>query len=194
MPIEYREADQDVHDLLGQVMTQYFPELASLEPPLNIDIRMVVDDHGKGLMHRGHPAAGMIEIVSPEERSAGGPDVRIKLDYMRWLNDSERQHEALIHHEVNHLIPKYDQTSGSLRLDPYGRPVVKLRRDDWMLTGFSATVQIFGADAMERRSLDTVEEKIRSFQLELPFVAPVDDVPVTPKRGRKTKQPQTEAN
>ncbi len=184
MSIEFREADQSVHDLLGAVMDEYFPELSGMDPSLVVDIRMAVDgaDMGKRLLHRGHLVGAMIKVVGAEERAAGGADVRLKIDQVSWDKRTERQRVALLHHELTHVEPKRDTDTGLLVLDPYGRPKIKLRLDDWMLTGFLETARIFGLDSVERVSIEVVAAKLS--QLELPFV---DDAagPAPSKRRRK---------
>ncbi len=184
MSIEFREADQSVHDLLGAVLAEYFPELDGMEPSLVVDIRMAVDGEGKGkrLKHHGHHVAAMIKVVSQEERSAGGADVRIKIDQASWDERSHREQTALLWHELNHVIPKQHTETGLLVLDPYGRPKIMLRKDDWMLTGFIEAVRIFGEDSIERQSLEAVAAKLS--QLELPF-AP-DVAGPAPKRRRRS--------
>jgi hypothetical protein len=77
-----------------------------------------------------------------------------------WQRPPRETRRALLHHETSHIVPRYDKDSGSLLLDPYGRPVVKLKPDDWMLTGFVETVRVFGEKAMERRALNCVEESL----------------------------------
>jgi hypothetical protein len=170
MPTEYRSADPDVHDLLDDVIDQFFPELSRLDPPLAFDIRMATATQGgkgkgKGkdkpaVKLHGHARAATIEIIRPKERSAGGADLRLTIDEVRWGKSDGETRRALLHHETSHIVPRYDKDSGSLLLDPYGRPVVKLKPDDWMLTGFVETVRVFGEKAMERRALNCVEESL----------------------------------
>lgn len=187
--IEYLEADQEVHDLLHRVMAEYFPGLANMEPVLVVDIRMAVDDKGKRLRHHGHPVGAMIKVVSQEERAAGGADVRVVIDRRSWVDRNERQRTALLHHELTHVKPKRNKKTFLLVLDPYGRPKIGMRLDDWMLTGFVETARIFGEDSIERRSLEVVAATLS--QMELPFAPESAGLNPTKRRRRTASQETT---
>lgn len=66
------------------------------------------------------------------------------------------------------MRPKRDK-HGSLRLDPYQRPLFSLRRFDWVVSGILETVRVFGDSAPERQQLNRIEETLS--QRDLPFVA-----------------------
>lgn len=170
MATTYHDPDEETTELLESVIEEYFAvELAALEPALNIDIRMAVSDKPgvPSVKHHGHECFATIEIVKAKERSRGGPDLRLTIDKRKWQAARTEMRTAVLHHELNHVVPQMEKDSDVLKLDPYGRPVVKLRPDDWCLTGFRETVRIFGEDAVERQCLDRVEESLR--QMGLPF-------------------------
>jgi hypothetical protein len=173
MPTEYDKADADALAMLAGLVEEYFPGIHGLPVPLRIEVLMAsAADGGPALKRMGHGCAGKIAIVRPEERATGGPDVRIMIAAAIWRDADDDGRRALLHHEVNHIVPRLDKGTGRPMLDPYGRPVVKLRRDDWLLTGFRATVELFGADAMERRALDAVEESLRQQTLDFARAKP----------------------
>jgi hypothetical protein len=157
-------------ELLRSVIEEYFLNLAVLEPALVVDIRMATSDKPgtPAVKHHGHECFATIEIVKPKERSRGGPDLRITIDREKWDDAGEETRTAVLHHELSHCVPQMEKDSDILKLDPYGRPVVKLRPDDWCLTGFRETVCIFGDASIEKQSLARVEEMLR--QPDLPFM------------------------
>ncbi len=169
MPTTYAEAPTEVYRLMGEVLDEHFSNLKAIDPELSITILMATNHRGAALKRAGCPAAAMIKIVGAEERSNGGPDLRILIDERKWQDLSDRSKAALLHHELTHIVPQWVKGSEHLKLDPYGRPAVKLKPDDWMITGFRATVEAFGEDALEHRSITVVHEQLR--QLVLLFVA-----------------------
>jgi len=185
MAVVFSEADSEVYDLLKRVLDEHFSMVANLNPVLRIQIRMAEDPRSSvGLKYHGHPVAGKIKIVGADERALwireGGsadtfPDLRLFLDADRWRGLSDRQKEALIWHECNHIQPVRDKKSGELRFDPYGRIKLRLRLDDWMLTGFAEAVSIFGADALEHESLSKVLDLLNLPSDRLPFGSPAPD-------------------
>jgi hypothetical protein len=162
MPTVFEPADADVRDLIATTIERYFPEIHGLEEPVTFDVQMATDEKGEKppLKRHGHPCAAIISITKPEERVKGTPDVRLKIAKVRWEAMDGETRVALLHHEISHLVPKYDKDTGSLKLDPYGRPVVKCRPDDFMPTGFYETIRIFGAKALEWQSLTAIQERI----------------------------------
>lgn len=173
MATEWHDPDQEDISLLAQTISEYFPEISGLPVPLVIDIRMAVNDDKKGapaLKRNGHRCAAKIEIVKAEERSKGGPDIRLKIDKKHWLTcDDESEKAATLHSELMRLVPKYDGDTGSPKLDSYGRPDVKLRPYDWSLAGFAETIRVFEKSAPERQAIDRVEISLQ--QMVLPFAA-----------------------
>lgn len=162
MATTFQVADSEVMDLLASIISEHFEELENLEVKPIIEVLMAwTDKDGPALKRMGHGCAAMVSVVKAEERSTGGPDVRIKIDRVRWLDLDEDGQKALLHHELMHLVPKMSAESDAQVLDDYNRPVIKLRKDDWMLTGFRKTVEIFGEQAIERKALTAVEESLK---------------------------------
>jgi hypothetical protein len=162
------------------VMDDYFSVLASILPPLEIEILMAFDAEGDSkLKHHGHACAATIKILKPEDRAAsrhdgvdpGVPDVRLVLDRERWIGLEERQKTALIHHELCHLVP-VRRKDKSFKRDSFDRVKLKNRLDSWLLTGFLETAQIFGDDALEVISLNAVSKVLKSASKGLPFGEP----------------------
>jgi hypothetical protein len=168
---------------MDEVINEHFSNLKAIEPELSITILMAVNPRGAAIKHAGCPANAKIKIVGPEERSNGGPDLRILIDSWKWQDLSDRSQAALLHHELTHIAPQRVRKSGQLKLDPYGRPVVRLKPDDWMITVFKTTVQAYGTDALEHRLITLAYEATR--QIVLPFSEESRPEPVP--RPRKTK-------
>ena len=199
MSVLYTEADLEVLDFVAGVKSEYFPGL-SFEPPIQIEVLMASDPKtGVGVRLHGHACAAKIKLLRPEDRAAGRgdkytddgtPDVRIIIDRDRWNDLSERQRTALLHHELSHIQPVRNKKDGSLRYDDFGRVRLKLRLDDWLLTGFAETAAIFGSDALEVQSLAKVNKALKAKKtlFDAPVDAESDDSDESkPAKGRRKK-------
>ncbi len=164
MSVSYVEANSDIYLMVSEVMSKHFSVMASLDPCLEIEVLMAEDDKGKpALKSHGHACAGKIKLVKPEDRAAdqGVPDIRIFLDRRRWDKLTSRRRQALLHHELSHVAIRHDKRSGEIKRDDYGRPRLRLKLDDWLLTGFRETAEIFGEDALEIQSLRKVADLLQ---------------------------------
>ncbi len=174
MPITYSNADYSTIELVDSVLAEHFSVIDALKPRLRIDVKMGRDPKALvGCKVHGHPCVAAIKIVKAEERStwdrdhspADFPDLRLFIDSHRWQDFSDRQKEVALFHELNHIVPVRDKKTGQTKIDEYGRIKLKLRLDDWMLTGFVATVEVFGEDALEYQALVGVRKKLSQMVL-----------------------------
>lgn len=188
MATTYCEAKRPVYDLMREVIATYFPTLEKLDPPLEIAVEMATAEDGPALKRLGSVVAARIKIVSGEDRAMGGPDLKILIDEHVWGNEPEEGQKALLAHELYHIEPQYDGDPETgeqeLKLDAYGRPVVKLKPDDWMLTGFYRVAEWFGPRSFERRGIGAVADRLR--QAPLPFAGPEPASSVTVSGGGKS--------
>lgn len=175
MGIVYSDAEEEDRTLLRGVVGQYFPELSVLSCELVIDLRMAKaqgddeEESDKSAVKRhGFPVPAKVAVVGPVERSRGGPDVRVVVDESRWAEMGEEARKACLFSELNRIQPRRDK-HGALKLDPYDRPMIRLRPYDYCVAGYVESVRTFGDESVERRELDEVEESLR--QLGLPFEA-----------------------
>ncbi len=191
MSTTYVEAGPEVYELVSSVLAEHFSVIASIDPYPEIEVLMAEGDKGKpAIRSHGHACAGKIKLPKPEERAAdqGVPDVRIFLDRNRWDKLSVRRRQALLHHELSHLAIRYDKRSGEVKRDDYGRPRLRLKLDDWMLTGFRDTAELFGEDSLDVQLLRKVGEMLR--QQSLPFFG---DGSSPAPRAKKSKAKKSKA-
>src|SRR6185437_4469379 len=186
MPKTFKPADEDVYEILRRVLNKHFSVLTELRPALTFDIQFVEDFDNEGnlklaLKKNRHPCAGMIKRVPADERAKGGSDVRIWLDAMLWNSYSDLEREAVLFHECMHIEPRRGKY-GVVKEDAYGRVDIGFRPDDWMMTGFKATIEVYGASAIEHQSLHRVIASLE--QKTLPFGDSADpDLPTTVSFG-----------
>lgn len=168
--------------MVSDVLSEHFSVVAGLNPPLRIDVKIGSDSKTLiGCKRNGHPCAAKIKVVKPEERATWNrsneelpdfPDLRLFIDKYKWEDCSERQRQAILFHELNHIVPVRNKKSGQVQFDAYGRVKIKLRLDDWMLTGFVVACEIFGEDAIEFQSLANVRKRLSQSGLKFGKDAP----------------------
>ena len=148
MPTSYALADEDVIAVMGRVIERHamFAQLVTHE--LKIEVLMAWSDKGSAVKVHGAPAIASIKAVSGEERSRGGPDVRIKVDAFKFNSLPAESREAVFAHELYHIRLK--PNGGDVERDTYGRPVVRLIPDDWCINGFQRVAEWYGEHSVER--------------------------------------------
>lgn len=152
MPKTFTKADAEVVEVMNDALRQYHTDL--VEAGLRIGVVMVrpaTDEvgvpTGPALRFGGAAATACIKKVSPKDRVLKPYDAEIQIDEMRWDDMTDQQRLAVMDHELQHIELQYDD--GVLRTDDDGRPVLKMRPDDWVLTGFEAVVRRHGEAALE---------------------------------------------
>lgn len=107
------------------------------------------DQCGPALTHGGYEAMATIKIVSLKDRSLPGMgDAILTLDGDRYDELSEQTFEALIDHELFHLILVVDK-DGAIVRDDLGRPKLRMRKHDIQIGGFSQIIQKHKQHALE---------------------------------------------
>lgn len=81
------------------------------------------------LKHQGYPAAATARITPLKDRAMGVADAQILVDRSSWLGLSQRQRDALIDHELTHLMRATDDEDLPLA-DVLGRPKLAMRKHD----------------------------------------------------------------
>lgn len=94
MPITFTDPDKETQELVDGVIADHFGELDRLAVPPKLEVRFArsaVDEENGGpvLKRFGVPCHAKIEVVKGEERSKGGPDLRLKIDYYLFCESSE---------------------------------------------------------------------------------------------------------
>lgn len=174
MATTFAPAADDIVDQINAIWAERFPETRNIDPCPSLAVLMAVSDkdHKPALKHHGWPAAAIISIVPPEQRADGCADLRLKIDQAKWFRMTERQQEALIAHELLHVQVELEGSQSVnppiVKTDDYGRPKVKLRPHDWEVGGFTAIVDWYGDDAIEKQIVTSINERLS--QMVLPFM------------------------
>ena len=142
---EYRNAYDVLGPILSKLIKKHHYELD--EAGVTVESLWAVGE----LKHHGYPAAAVIKIMSQEQRAAGSSDCRLKVSLEVWDEATDMQREALLMHELEHLVLLREE-NGAVKTDDCHRPRLKCKLHDWELGGFASIAERYGDDAMEVRA------------------------------------------
>lgn len=157
MPITLEAAPTAVLNVMNGVKFDHFQDLISAD--VAIEVIMASAPKGRPAVKiAGSPALAKIKKVPREQTVTGGPDVRILVDATRYAKLGQRRKEALFAHELEHVELTRDEETGEWVKDDYDRPKIKLKPDDWLITGFAKIHAMYGEDSCEQMSFNTLSQ------------------------------------
>ena len=142
----YDKAPQEVHDRCAQLIESYYPDLAKAE--LTLDILFAVNENGDAVSHGGYPALAMVRIVNLKDRVKGLADAEITIDQKAYEDMTDEQKDALLDHELHHLIVLKDD-DGFIKTDDVGRPKLKIKKHDYQMGWFREVAVRHGRNSPE---------------------------------------------
>lgn len=156
MPVTFQRAEKDVTDLVAKVMAEAFDDLAKLKVEVDVLMAFAARDKdgepkGCALKLHGVPCLAIVKVTSLKDRVAGLGDVRILIDGDQFPHRTAEEQEAIIHHELQHLVIARDK-DGNARIDDAFRPVLKTRPHDAELGVFFATIDRYKTAAIEAQA------------------------------------------
>jgi hypothetical protein len=170
----YTKAPKSVMDILNCAMNDWHPDLEKAK--VRIAVVMVkpeLDDKGEpkapAITHAGHTAAAKVRLAKPGERLCGMYDAMVEIDEFLWDSLDDESQVALLDHELEHLGIQYD-ADGFLRRNDDGSPKLKLKKDDWCLTGFEAVARRHKNAALEVKAIRDV---VKNCQMQFEFPSPL---------------------
>lgn len=143
----YKKADQQTHEMVLGLLKSNHAAVYGLKDVDLVVLFVESTTDADALTHHGHPCLAKIKINTPLQIAIHGVNVVILLDHERYDQLSQPRKLALLDHELCHL-----------EITPKG--VLKLRPDDYLLTGFKACIERHGQDAMEVLALAQVQSDI----------------------------------
>lgn len=152
----YSNASSDLERTLERMKSEYHADLDGV----TVSALFVFDDDADNdaavLKHQGYPAAAVVSITPVKQRALGIADAVIVVDRNQWNVLSARQRDALMDHELTHLMRVIDEEDGKPRFDAIDRPKLAIRRHDHQLGWF---------DEVARRHADASPEMRQAKQL-----------------------------
>lgn len=158
----YKLADQSVVEMAADILCGHADYKPLLEAKVKIDYVMAFAKRdpdtgevlGNAITHNGRPALGLCKKVNLKDRVKGMGDVEIQLDGDNWEKLSPRRREAILAHEIHHIMVKVDKR-GIMRDDAM-RPLIELREHDVEVGWFAVIAKRYGLDSEERQQANNV--------------------------------------
>jgi hypothetical protein len=180
MPI-LTQADQSVTDVVTRIVERYHQPLRDAGVTFAVQVaRPKTDEDGEpvevALKEHGYPCSAKVRIIPYRDRVNGLPDAEITIDGDEWDTLTDRQREALMDHEIEHLELSVTVTAAGATVvnrDDCERPKLKIRKHDHSHGWFDSVVRRHGEASPEWRSWDEFEQ--RRQQLWLPYMGVEQD-------------------
>jgi hypothetical protein len=181
MPI-LTKADKDIVDVVTRMVAKYHQPLRDAGVTFAVQVaRPKTDEDGEpteiALKANGYPCAAKVRVIPYRDRVNGLPDAEITIDGDEWDTLTDRQRDALVDHEVEHLelVTQVDARGVEIvKRDDCERPRLKLRLHDHQHGWFDSVVRRHGESSPEWRSWEAFED--RRQQLWLPYMGEEDEV------------------
>ncbi len=134
----YEPAPEEVRERAGILIEKFHADLFSTQA--KIDYVFARNDGGDAIKHHGYPALAVVRILSLKDRSMGRGDAEVTIDAENYLSMDDDQRDALLDHELHHLIVCRDNEN-AVKTDDLNRPVFQMRKHDWQLGFFTVIAQ-----------------------------------------------------
>ena len=143
----YSIANEEVNLTIQEVMKKNHGDLHA--EGVTITALIARSEEGPAIKVRGCEAAGCIRITGLAERTMGIGDAVMTLDGERLDSWSSRRLQAVIDHELRHLVLSKSKKTGAVQRDDPDRPKLKIRMHDVEFGWFARTAELYGDDSYE---------------------------------------------
>lgn len=153
----FHKADESVMGVVRDMIREHHPDVEGagvrvgvimVEPATNEDGEVVAP----AVKFAGAEAVAVCRKVARKMRTLLPYEAIIEVDMNRWQELSDESRAALLDHEITHIeVVRGDD--GQVAMDDDLRPKIRLRPDDFILTGFYSVIERHGADALEYQSV-----------------------------------------
>ena len=165
----YTPASKGMQERAGDIIRRYYPILQLVD--IKIDILMAATDEedGEPVKLNGYPCQAVVRILGPKERAKGQGDAEIVIDEANWNDLTTAEQDALLDHEIYHLEVVIGQNHKP-KVDPYGRPKLKMRLHDRQFGWFDEIASRHGTASVEVKQATAF--KLSASQLYFQFEPP----------------------
>lgn len=186
----YAIANEEINLTIQKVMKENHQEL--FNEGVTITALIARSENGPAITVRGCEAAGCIRITKLAERTLGLGDAVMILDGERLDAWTSKRLQAVIDHELRHLVVARSKKTGEVQRDDQDRPKLKIRPHDFEFGWFARTAELYGEDSYEvSQAREIVSAQF--VQLLLPGFEPEPnatafEAPAAPKPKRSRKR------
>ena len=143
----YSIANEEVNLTIQKVMKENHGELHAAG--VTITALIARSEEGPALKVGGKEALGCIRVTKLTERTLGLGDALMILDGESMIAWSSKRLQAVIDHELRHLMLAKNKKTGQIQLDDEGRPKLRIRPHDFEFGWFARTAELYGEESYE---------------------------------------------
>jgi hypothetical protein len=140
-------ANEEINLTIQKVMKENHGDLHA--EGVTITAMIARSEEGPAIKVRGCEAAGCIRITKLMERTLGLGDAVMILDGERLEAWSSKRLQAVIDHELRHLMLAKNKKTGHIQRDDEGRPKLRIRPHDFEFGWFARTAELYGEESYE---------------------------------------------
>ena len=140
-------ANEEINLTIQKVMKENHGDLHA--EGVTITAMIARSEEGPAIKVRGCEAAGCIRITKLMERTLGLGDAVMILDGERLDAWSSKRLQAVIDHELRHLMLAKNKKTGQIQRDDEGRPKLRIRPHDFEFGWFARTAELYGEESYE---------------------------------------------
>lgn len=149
----YHPCPDSVRDRMNAMITKYHPDLKGAG--VSIDLVFVSheeeDADKPALMLHGYACLAVVRRIPLKDRAMGRGDAEIVIDEFRYDELKAKEQDALLDHELYHLVVVKEADGVKVRRDAIARPVLKMRKHDREFGWFDAIARRHGENSNEVR-------------------------------------------
>jgi hypothetical protein len=143
----YSIANEEVNLTIEKVMKENHGELHAAG--VTITALIARSEDGPALKVGGREALGCIRVTKLTERTLGLGDALMILDGESMMAWSSKRLQAVIDHELRHLMLAKNKRTGEIQRDDEGRPKLRIRPHDFEFGWFARTAELYGEESYE---------------------------------------------
>ena len=149
----YEKADSSAVSLMEKVAKEHHKSLTEVEARVGLVVVYQEDENSTkpAISKNGAKCAASVKVVNLRDRLTKGYDAEILLDGECWEGCTNERKIAILDHELEHLVPVFDNKTGKPKLDSLERPKLRTRNDDIQFWGFSKIAARHGKNSQEHR-------------------------------------------
>jgi len=143
----YSIANEEVNLTIQKVMKENHGDLHA--EGVTITALIARSEDGPALKVGGREALGYIRVTKLTERTLGLGDALMILDGESMPAWSSKRLQAVIDHELRHLMLAKSKKTGEIQRDDEGRPKLRIRPHDFEFGWFARTAELYGEESYE---------------------------------------------
>jgi hypothetical protein len=143
----YSIANEEVNLTIEKVMKENHGDLHAAG--VTVTALIARSEEGPALKVGGKEALGCIRVTKLTERTLGLGDALMILDGESMMAWSSKRLQAVIDHELRHLMLAKSKKTGQIQLDDEGRPKLRIRPHDFEFGWFARTAELYGEESYE---------------------------------------------